>query len=818
MAPFGQDVRYAIRLMRRAPGFTAAAIAMLALGLGLNSAISSLAYVLFARPLPIDDADRLALVDQTLAGRPALGFSLSYPDYLYYREHANRFADLAAHYPTSPMQVATRESTFNLTGSVVTANYFKVLRLRPATGRFFEADEDRVPGRNPVAVISHDFWNNGFGRDPGVLDAVIRVNGAAFRVIGVGPEGFRGIVRGVLPVDVFIPTAMFKAGYRYCDGLARDCRIINLIGRLQPDASVSDAQAEMSVLANQLEVRFPETNRGRGVMVRPARGVRVQEQTRSVRIVALLGAAAGLVLLVASANVAGLLLARGLRRRKEIAIRLALGASRGRLIRQLLVESILLATTGGAAGLIVAIWATEVLRGFFGVSYTGSAVNLDLSLDPGIVFIAFVGAVVTGVLTGIAPALQATRPDALPALKDETAGVSPRRSILRDGLIVCQVALSVLLLATSALLVQSFIRIHRGPGFDPDVVVLLRLRPSLLGYSAERAWTFQREALRRLEGLAGVVAASPANVPPLPNWARPRRPIRVAGDAADDAHAFESSTTHVGPRYFATLGAGVVDGREFDDRDTPGGPRVAVLNETVARQLFPKGGAVGSTLIVGDEPHEVVGISKDLQFLSAWDRPEPIVYLNFWQQDRTNNLSHDSQTLVRIAGSAAAALPEIRRTIASIDPDVPVSDVAPFGDRLNYAFSEVRAARALLLIFGTLALVLSAIGLYATLAFAVAQRSREIAIRVALGAARSDVRRLVLRHGLGIVSIGSAVGIVAAAAAGPLLAHLLYGVSPRDPLALLAGPGALTVVAFLAIWLPARRAMAVDPMVALRTE
>jgi putative ABC transport system permease protein len=274
----------------------------------------------------------------------------------------------------------------------------------------------------------------------------------------------------------------------------------------------------------------------------------------------------------------------------------------------------------------------------------------------------------------------------------------------------------------------------------------------------------------------------------------------------------------VGPRYFTTLGAGVVDGREFDDRDTPDGPRVAILNETLAGRLFPRGGAVGSTITVGGKAHEIVGVSKDLQFVSAWDQAEPVVYLNFWQQDRTDNWSQDSQTHVRITGSAAATLSEIRRTIAAIDPDVPVSDVMLLGERLNYAFGEVRAARALLVTFGTLALVLSAIGLYAALAFAVTQRSKEIAIRVALGAGRGDVRSLVMRHGLMIVSIGAAVGIVAAAATGPLLAHLLYGVSPRDPLALIASPIVLAAVACLAIWLPARRAMAVDPMIALRSE
>jgi putative ABC transport system permease protein len=818
MAAPGQDLRYAIRGMWRTPGFTAAAIATLALGLGLNSAVLSLAYALFLKPLPLDEAARLVLVDQTLASRSQTWFPLSYPDYVYYRDHARAFAGLAAHYPTSPMQAAARGAAFPLTGSVVTASYFSVLRLQPAIGRFFTAEEDRVPGRSPVAILSHDLWRTRFGADEKILGTDVRINGTSFSVIGVAPRGFHGIIRGVTPTDVWIPTAMFEAGYRYCNGLARDCYVMSLVGRLKEDASIQDAQADMDLLARQLETAFPETNTGRGVRMRPARGVRVEEQSQDAPIVALLAGAAALVLLAASANVAGLLLARGLRRRKEIAIRLALGASRGRLIRQLLVESVALTVAGGAAGLIVAAWATEVLRGFFGVSYAGSAVYVDLSLDLRVLAASFTLALATGVVTGLAPALQATRPDTLPTLKDDTAGSTARRSTLRDALIVLQVAVSVVLLAASGLLVRSFLTLHRGPGFDPDALVLLRLRPSLPGHTNERAWAFQREAIRGIEALPGVATASPASVPPLPGWGRPPQPIQLAGDTGDKARAFRAPTTHVGPRYFKTLGASVIEGREFDDRDTPEGPRVAILNETLARHLFTQGGAVGGRLTIGDQDHEVVGVARDLQFVSVLEQPEPIAYLDFWQQDRTDSWSNDSQTLVRVSGDAASMIPQIRRLIAAIDPDVPVTDSQPLGARLDYAFLKVRAARTLLVIFGALALLLSTIGLYATLAFAVAQRTREIAIRLALGAAPSDVGWLVLRRGAAIVALGFIVGLAASAIAGPLLAHLLYGVGPRDPLALLAGSSILGAVALVAFWLPARRAMAMDPVSALRWE
>jgi putative ABC transport system permease protein len=819
VATLGQDLRYAIRRMKRTPGFTAVAIATLALGLGINSAVWSLANALFLKPLPLDDPGRLVQVDQSLAWRPGQpGFSLSYPDYLHYRDHARTFADLAAHYPTSPMHVASGDGGFDLTGSVVTANYFSVLRLRPVLGRFFSADEDQVPDRNPVAVLSHDLWRSRFAADEQILDTVVRINGTSFTVVGVAPEGFRGIVRGVTPTDVWIPTAMFRAGYRYCDGLSRGCNVINLIGRLNGSASVQDAQAEMTVLARQLEAEFPDTNKGRGAVVSPARGVRAEEQVQNAPIVALLAGAAALVLLIASANVAGLLLARGLRRRKDVAIELALGASRGRLIRQLLVESVALSIAGGAAGLIVAIWSTEVLRGFFGVNYNGAPNNLDLGLDLRLVAVGFAASLATGLVTGIAPALQSTRPDTLPTLKDETGGASARRSTFREALIVGQVAVSVLLLAASGLLVRSFFTLQRGPGFDPDAVVLLRLRPSLLAYTPERAWAFQREVIRRLEALPGVIAASPASVPPLPRWFGATVPVQPGAATADPARAFQTSSTYVGPRYFKALGGAVVEGREFDDRDTPDGPPATIVNETLARHFWPQGGALGSTLTIGNRRCEVVGVVKDLQYVSVLEVPKPIAYLAFWQQDRADNWSQDSRTHVRVSGNAATLLPEMRRAIAAIDPDVPVTDAGPLGARLDYEFSDVRAARTLLVTFGALALVLSTIGLYAALAFAVGQRTREIAIRIALGAARGDVGWLVVRRGAALVVFGAIAGLGATAVAGPLIANLLYGVSPRDPLALLAGPSILGLVALLAMWLPARRAMAMDPVVALRAD
>jgi predicted permease len=549
--------------------------------------------------------------------------------------------------------------------------------------------------------------------------------------------------------------------------------------------------------------------KGHGVLVRPAVGIRIQEQATEVPIVWLLAAAAGLVLLVASANVAGLLLARGLGRRKEIAVRLALGASRGRLIRLLLVESVMLATAGGVAGLLIATWAAEILRSYFP--------NLVLSLNPQLALIGFGVALFTGVATGIAPALQSTRPDMVLAMKEGSAGAGRPRSMVREGLIVAQVALSVLLLGAGGLLVRSFLLLHHGPGFDPDRVAVVRLRPSLVGYTNDRAWAYQREVIARLEAAPGVLTASPARAPA--SWRiQPTTPAQLPGDVPDPAHAYQVGTTVVGPRYFKTLGVSLVQGREFDERDTMDAPRVAIVNETLARHFWPNGAAVGRVLTLGSDRVEVVGIVKDLQWTSARQQADPVAYLNYWQQDRSNSFAQDSRTHISIVGDAAGRLPEIQRTIAAIDPDVPISEPGTVGGRLDTEFKDVRAARTMLVTFGALALGLSMIGLYAALAFAVGERRHEIAIRLALGASRTDVGALVFRRGMVIVALGIAIGIAACVVAGPFLAHLLYGVSPRDPLVIIAGPAVLIVVAALAISLPARRAIQLDPIMALRAE
>jgi putative ABC transport system permease protein len=813
-----QDLQYSTRLMRRAPWFTAAAVATLALGLGLNSAVLSLVNSLFYKGLPLDDAARLVEINQFRKGQsePA-ETSLSYPDYVYFREQTRTLADLAAHYPTSPMQVSTSSEGIAVLGSVVTSNYFALLRVSPELGQFFRAEDDQTPGRNAVAVISYNLWRR-LGADPAIVGTALRINGTSFTVIGVAPQDFPGIVRGVPPSEVWIPTSMFAAGYRYCNGLERGCSVLHLIGRLQQGVDIATAQTDLSLLARQLEASFPETNKDVGVRVRAARGVRNVEQARSAPIVKLLAVASALVLLAASANVAGLLVARGLRRRQEIAIRLALGASRRRIIRQLLIEAMTMSALGGLAGLLVAVWAMDLARRFFAVAYAGTVLNMDLSLDWRIVLAGIVVALVTGAFTGILPALQSTRPQLLPVLRDQTAGAGTRRTKLREGLIVVQVAVAVVLLVCSALLIRSFLRVRAGTGFDPAGIVVLRIRPSLVGYDTARAWVLQREAIRRVDALSGVISASPAGIPALPGWGEGSEPVFRADEQADPEHALDVPIVHVGPRYFETLGTKLRQGREFDSRDLPAGAPVAILNETLARRLWPDGAALGNTITIGERTHLVIGIAPDLQLLNTRQQAEPVVYLDHWQRDRTRNQSKDAQLHVRVAGDPHLMLEQIRKEIVALDRDVPITETLTLSEGLSDSFANVRAARALLLTFGLLALLLCAIGLYAALSFSITQRTREIAIRMALGAPPARLGGLVLGQGASLVVLGTGLGLFCGVLAGPLLGSFLYGVSPRDPLALLAGPGLLFGVSIVATWLPVRRTMRLDPMITLRRD
>ena len=814
MSTLWQDLRYSARMLAKKPGFTLIAVLTLALGIGANLTIFSFVDTFFLRPIPAREPNQLANVEGTHNGRPYAYFA--YPAYIHYRDHNKSFEALAAHYSTAPLNMVIEGDARVTNGAVVSANYFSMLGIQPHLGRFFLPEEDTAPDRNPVVVISYNLWRRRFGGDQSVLGKGLLLNGNACQIIGVAPPDFPGVLAG-FPNEFWLPTMMLRLGYRGCDSITdADCTPLSFLGRLAPGRTLADAETELNLLAQQLAEVSPR-EKGRVISLRPALGVRRDERAGFRYQMQLLMAATSLLLLIACANVASLLLVRGAARRKEIAVRLCIGAGRWRLIRQFLTENLLLAFAGGALGLLVSLWTKELLAVFYTTGYSSLRSSYDLSLSSRGMAYALALTLLTGLLFGLLPALQATRHDLARALKDEGNSQSPRHQRLRSALVIGQVALSLALLVAAGLLIRSEAHVRQGANFDPQHVVALRLRPALLNYSPEQAQAFTREVVRRLETTPGVQSVSMGSGSGLAwlstNEVRVRLP-ELAQQRAEDQLRVEYQ--EVAPHFCETLKIPLLQGREFNTGDRPGAPRVAVINETLARRLWTEGTALERTLILNDQPYQVVGVSKDARLRTALEGPLPFIYLPYWQNNFRQQV--DARLLVRVAGDPQTMLPQLRRAIVAIDPNVPISEDVPLTQQVNAVYKSVLLTSAVLTWAGALAFFLSMLGLYGVLAFAVSQRTREIGIRMALGAARRDVLRLVIAQGLRLALTGVAIGLLAAYAATRLINSLLYGVSATDPLTFALIVALLLGVALLACWLPARRATKVDPLVALRYE
>jgi putative ABC transport system permease protein len=806
MATLWQDLRYGARMLLKKPGFILIAVVMLALGIGANTAVFSLVNSLFLRPLPVKDAGQLVGVYEFRNGQVGME-DLSYADYLDYRDRNTVFSGLAAHSHVW-FWLAEGDASSELEGSLVTANYFSVLGVQPHLGRFFLTEEDAVPGTHPVAVLSYWLWQQRFKGDPAILGRTLRMNRLAITVVGIAPNGFAGVHAGS-NIDVWMPAMMSGMGRPTRDEFGRSRVWLDLIGRLKLGRTIEEARAEFATLARQLETAYPETNKGLGVHLVPLKGLHPLTREVAFRVPALLTAAVACVLLVACANLAGLLLARSGARRKEIAIRLALGASRARLIRQLLTESLLLALAGGAIGLLIAVWTEDWIVTFYAYGFSG----LNLSLDLLTLGLTFALSVFTGLLFGLAPALQATRPNLVLALKDDGASTGYRRSWLRSALVITQVALSLLLLIGAGLLLRSLSNVMTNAGFDPHHIAHFRLRPSRTGYDTERAQTYHREVIRRMESLPGVQSAV-LQGSGTPSFGGSMVTIGLPGQApAQPENAFRIVSHEITPRYLATVKILLLAGREFDERDRKGAPPVAIVNETLARQQWPGQRAIGGRIIVDGREHEVVGIARDALPRSSDRLPSPFIYLAYWQRELI-----DSRLLVRVAGDPRAMLTLLRQEVIAVDPDVHIGQEMSLAERTWMTFQSERLISNSLIGLGSIALFLSAIGLYGLLAFAISQRTREIGIRMALGARQIDVLWLVVREGVKLAVIGITIGLVGAFVITRVLASFLYGVTATDTMTFIGISLLLAVVALLACYLPARRATEVDPMVALRYE
>ncbi len=810
-----QDFRLAWRGLRRGPGLVVTATLTLGLGLSAATLIFSVINALFLRPLPGTQPERLVSIYTSDYSGDLYG-ATSYPDFADLRARQTSFEGLLAA-TLSPASLTDGGAPTRVLVEWLTPDAFDVLGLRPALGRALQADDDTAP---EVALVSDALWRRRFGADPGLLGRTLHVNARAFTVVGVAPAGFRGLVRG-LDVDLWLPLrahALARPDARLLS--ERGARALFVMARLKPGVEARQARAELDLLAAALHQAQPETwtdmrGAGRRLTLRAESEARVFPAARAplAGFLGLLLAGVALVLLVACTNLAGLLLARASARRREIGVRLALGAGRARLARQLLAESLLLTVPGGALGLLLASWGTAALQAVR--LPLPVPIHLDLTLDARV--LAFAGAVTlaTSVLFGLAPAWQGARFDLLPALRDgagETGGARGLR--LRRVLVTAQVAVSLVLLGSAGLFLRSLANAHAVElGFDPRGVLLVPLELSLGGFTPEQARALQAQALERLSAMPGVEVVSLTSHVPLALDGG-RRGTTIEGYSPQLGEDMEFWSAGVGPGYFDALRLPLQRGRGIGAGDVFGGPGVAVVNQTFARRYLGGGDPLGRRLSFGGDEGPwlaIVGVARDAKVLTLGEAPRPFIFSALMQSDES-----DATLLLRTTGDPAALAPAAREALLQLDRRLPVFGTRTLDAQLGLALLPARLAGLVLGCVGAFALALSAIGLYGVIAWSVARRTRELGLRMALGAARADVLRLVLRQGLSLCALGLALGLAALLALGQLLRGFLYGIGPADPPALAGASALLAAAALVACLLPARRATRVDPAVAQR--
>ena len=803
-----QDLRFGLRMLAKNPAFTLTAVLTLALGIGANTAVFTVVNALLLRPLGgVADPHRLVQVGRQYPDKAYISDS-SYPDYLDYREQNTVLSGIALAVPT-PFHLNTGGETERVEGELVTGDYFDVLGVAPVRGRMLQAADDRE-GAEPVAVISARLWHRRFGSSPSVIHASVRLDGHSFTVVGVAAEPFSGIRIGT-PRDLWVPVATLRRTNPNLAGRfgQRRASWAEMFGRLKPGVSLEAARAELSAIALRLQHAHPETNAKAGVGVEPGLGRDVDVRRQLRQFAFLPFAAVGIVLLVACANVAGLQLARAASRHREIATRLALGAARTRIVRQLLTESLTLGLAGGVAGLLVAGWLTTWLRSLLPERYLFLSFNLDFGLDWRVFGFTLAIATATGVLFGLAPALYASRPDVLPSLKGP--GLVRRRgaSGIRGTLVVMEVALSMVLLVAAVLCVRTLRNAAAiDTGYSTEGVLTARIDVARQGYAEPAGREFQRRLLERLHGMASIEAAGFAVTLPL-NDGRWEDSIRREGDAT----RVQTFQNVVSPRYFDAMAIPLVAGRQFSESDDQHAAGVAILNQALARILWPGENSLGKRVAMKGQTLEVIGIVRDIKGRDLFASPGPMLYVPLWQHYQPGTVLHLRTSIP--PGQLAAA---VRREVQSLDGDLPVYGMRTLEEHLTATLTPQRLLAHLLSAFAMLALLLAAIGLYAVLAYSVAERTREIGVRLALGAERADVMRLFLRRGMTLALAGLVIGLALACVFTQLMKSLLFGVSTLDPLTLTSMPLLLMLTALVACYVPARRAAGADPRIALRCE
>ncbi len=805
-----QDVRLAVRSLSRNPVFSFGAIATLALGIGVNSTIFTLANAALFKPMPgVASPSELVWISGAFRERPRPG-GMSYPEYLDYREASRGiFSSVIAFGPTS-FSLGSGGEPERIRGHLVTGSYFATLGALPAAGRVLQPSDDR-PGAEPAAVLGYRLWRQRFGGAMDVLGQPIVINGRQFTVVGVASDGFTGPELGQ-GADLWLPIAALpgintaQAGWLS----ERGTLWLRVIGRLEPGKTAQQAGAALAGIAAALERTYPDTSQGRTVRVSQASsGLSPGERGEILPFTALLLGITGLVLVIACANVANLLLARGAGRSLEMSIRAAVGASRGRLVQQLLTESLVLAGAGGAAGLLLSFWVSDLLLLQLRESdFRGLQAVTDLRV---LGFTAFLAALSVSAF-GLLPALAATRSALLPRLR-QTASAGGGRSRLQGIFVVAQLSLSLVLLLAAGLSLRALQKAGGlDLGFNPRQVITASYDLVLQNYPVERRDVFRRALLDRIEALPGVTSATLANLPPLSGIM-----YGTSVESADDrgqpleARAYLNA---VGPRYFSTLEMPIAAGREIGAQDVRGAPRTVVVNETLARQLWPGGTVLGRALRVDGDTFEVVGMARDAKYDEPTEDPRPFIFVSLAQY---SPLDRDT-AIVRTTTAPALVGAAVQAEIRALDSALPVFDVRSLETVLRDRADKQRGVSMLLAAFGLLALLLAALGLYGVMAYAVTKRTREMGVRLALGATPGQLTRLIATDGLRLALTGVAIGGLLALPLAQVLGALIFGVQIADLAAFVGTCALLVVVALVAAVLPARRAARLDPIVALRNE
>jgi len=801
-----RDLRYAFRMLAKAPGFTLTAVLSIALAVGANATVFTWLKAVLLDPLPgVGHSGQLVTLGARQGDRN--GLSNKYEEYLYFRDHTAAFSGLIAH-ELLPMNVSDGEKPELVAGGIASANYFDVLQVKPVLGRTFTDEECAVPGRNPVTVLSYALWDRKFHRDGNILGRTALINGQPFTVIGVASAGFGGVYGG-LGQELWVPVMMSKAV-----GAGDDAQQANvqIMGRRKTD--LDQVRAETHVLAKQYMALHPANHNQWDELVMPLSQAQRGIQASIIPFIAVLMAVAGFVLLIACANVANLLLARSTARAGEVGLRLALGASRAQLIRQLLTESLLLATMGGVAGLLVTFWTADTLRVLL-PSLADFRLNLDLTLNAPVFAFSLGLIVVTAVLFGLAPAIQGSRADAGLLLKSMARGSTASRSKLRNGLVVFQVMLSLVALVCTGLFGRSLqAALTADPGFNTHSVLLANLNPFLNGYDAVRGADFYRQLLERVEGHPGVKSATLTSFVPLrQDGGGNSRRLSVDGYTPHADEPMNVVTDTAGPGFLATLQIPLIAGRDIGREDNERANPVAVVNETFAKRYWSGQPALGRHIRIGDTKREVVGVFGNFTYRSPSEDPEPHVYVPLFQSYDPNQI-----LAVRTASDPAAAAVWLRSEVRRLDANLPLARMETLENSVGNSQGLVRMALELLASFSLIAVALTAVGLYGVMAYSVGRRVREFGIRMALGAPASGVLRMVLRQGLLLAGLGIVLGIGAALLLGRVLTSLLYQAQPSDPLTLAAVTLILLLVAAAACYLPARRAARIDPARALHWE